>query len=164
MGVGPRRLPRTGRRSPDCGKAACAVHGPMPGISVSSDISSSSGSAASTSGFRAQYVGRRRKTATEPRLNAGESPPGCRDRQLLTDNLEQQGAEQVHPRQLSHPSARVEIRPVNYQLGQHRVSTAQKSLRLLCPGPGGFIVHAAILPRGQVSPHPQDLVTQGPST
>ena len=62
-------------------------------------------------------------------LDAREDPAGCRDRQLLADDLEQQGTKQVHRRQLSYPPPRVEIRPVSYELGQHRISLAQISPR-----------------------------------
>jgi hypothetical protein len=72
-----------------------------------------------------QHVGGRRDTATEACLNALEDPPGGGDRQLLADDLEQQGTEQVHRRQLSHPLPRVEIRPGSYEPGQHRVSLPQ---------------------------------------
>src|ERR1017187_942301 len=81
----------------------------------------------------AEHVGGRRQPAADPRLDALEDLPGRRDRKLLADDLEQQGPEQVHQRQLGHPPPRVEIRPGSYEPGQHRVSLAQMAPRLLQP-------------------------------
>ena len=97
--------------------APCAVHGPIPGISVIIAMSSSSAAVASASGssravrqslgeitqcadlppgqprvpeprgIGAQHVGGGWEAATEARLNALEDPSGCRDRQLLSDDL-----------------------------------------------------------------------------
>src|SRR6266542_4492175 len=50
--------------------------------------------------------------AAEQILDAGQGPAGCRDRQLLPGDLEQQRAVQVHRRQLDHPRPRVEVRPL----------------------------------------------------
>src|SRR6266496_3832181 len=71
--------------------------------------------------------------AAEQILDAGQGPAGCRDRQLLPGDLEQQRAVQVHRRQLDHPRPRVEVRPLVDQPRQHRVGLAQVGPRLLQP-------------------------------
>src|SRR6266567_2640340 len=71
--------------------------------------------------------------AAEQILDAGQVPAGCRDRQLLPGDLEQQRAVQVHRRQLDHPRSRVEVRPLVDQPRQHRVGLAQVGPRLLQP-------------------------------
>jgi hypothetical protein len=43
----------------------------------------------------------------------------------LADNLEQQGSEQVHGRELGHPPLRVEGRPGVDEPGRHRVGLAE---------------------------------------
>jgi hypothetical protein len=62
--------------------------------------------------------------AAEQGLDAGQGPAGGRDRQLLAGDLEQQGAVQVHRRQLGQPPPWVEGRPVVDEPGQHRVGVA----------------------------------------
>jgi len=60
--------------------------------------------------------------AVEQGLDAGQGVAGRRDRQLLAGDLEQQGAEQIHRRQLGHPRLGIEVRPVIDKPGQHWVS------------------------------------------
>ena len=69
----------------------------------------------------------------EQGLDAGQDPAGCRDGQLLADDLEQQGAVQIHRRQLGQPRPGIEVRPVIDQPRQHGVGAAQVGARLPQP-------------------------------
>ena len=61
----------------------------------------------------------------EQGLDAGQDPAGNRDGQLLADDLEQQGAGQIHRRQLGHPRPGIEVRPVVDEPGQHGVGVVK---------------------------------------
>jgi hypothetical protein len=81
--------------------------------------------------LHAQQVGGCRKTPAEHGLDARQGPPGRRDGQLLPGDLEQQGTEQIHRRQLGYPRPGIEIRTVVDELRQHRVGVVQVRA---CPG------------------------------
>jgi hypothetical protein len=70
-------------------------------------------------------------------LSEARENGGRRDhRDLLSDDLEDQSAEQVHCRQPPHPDVGVEIRMVVDHLGKHRISRmqpGQPSTNLLRP-------------------------------
>ena len=66
-----------------------------------------------------------RYPTAEPLGEASENS-GRRDhRDLLPDDLEGQGAEQVHSRQPLHPGVGIEIRMVIDHLGKHRIDRTQ---------------------------------------
>ena len=63
--------------------------------------------------------------AVEQGLDAGHGSAGRGDGQLLAGDLEQQGAEEIHGRQLGHPRPGIEVRPVVDEPRQHGVGVAQ---------------------------------------
>ena len=80
--------------------------------------------------------------AAEQGLDAGHGPAGGRDGQLLAGDLEQQGTEQVHRRQLGQPCLGVEVWPVVDEPRQHGVGVAQVRARLPQPrGAAGILTH-----------------------
>ena len=92
--------------------------------------------------------------AAEQGLHAGQDLAGRRHRQLLADDLEQQGAVQIHRRQLGQPRPGIEVRPVVDEPGQHGVGVVKVGARLPqpydatgIPGHGARSLHPAIVPR-----------------
>ena len=78
----------------------------------------------------------------EQGLDPAQGPAGRWDRQLLADDLEQQGAVQVHRRQLGRPRLGVKVRPGLDEPRQHRVGVAQVGARLLQQsGAAGMLGH-----------------------
>jgi len=99
----------------------------------------------------------------EQGLDAGQDPAGCRDGQLLADDLEQQGAVQIHRRQLGHPRPGIEVRPVVDEPGQHGVGVVKVGARLPqphdatgIPGHGAHSLHPA-MPAPSFMPEPDNL-------
>ena len=114
-------------------RAPCTVHGPIPGIAVSSAMSSSSGSPLKMSrvpqavrkplgevaeradlpppepglpelaGIDFQQLGGRGKVAAEKCLDTGQDPACRRDGKLLAGDLEQQGT-RPDPSAVAEPS------------------------------------------------------------
>ena len=96
-------------------------------------------------------------------LDPGQDPAGCRDGQLLADDLEQQGAVQIHRRQLGHPRPGIEVRPVVDEPGQHGVGVVKVGARLPqphdatgIPGHGAHSLHPA-MPAPSFMPEPDNL-------
>ena len=99
----------------------------------------------------------------EQGLDAGQDPAGCRDGQLLADDLEPQGAVQIHRRQLGHPRPGIEVRPVVDEPGQHGVGVVKVGARLPqphdatgIPGHGAHSLHPA-MPAPSFMPGPDNL-------
>ena len=154
-------------------RAPCTVQGPIPGIAVSSAMSSSSGRLLSTSGssrpsdsrsarsrsvpiFRHESPASRSLSGSTPSNSAGEgdgrrtgprSGPGSGGslgRKLLPGDLEQQGTVEIHRRQLGHPRPGIEVRPLIDEPRQHGVGVAKVGARLLQPrGAAGIVGHGA---------------------
>jgi len=132
-----------------------SVRHPFGQVAERADLPPRQAGLAELAGVDGQQFGGGGEMAAEQGLDAGQGPAGRRDGQLLAGDLEQQGAVQVHRRQLGHPRPRVEVRPVVDEPGQHRVSAAQVSARLWQR------VHKTMIRGSQVKPHHRDQVTPG---
>jgi hypothetical protein len=111
-------------------------------VAQRADLTPGQAGLAEPAGIDGQQFGRRREMPVEQRLDAGHGAAGGRDGQLLTGDLEQQGAVQVHRRQLGQPRPWVEVRPCVDEPSQHRIGVAQVAARLLQPrGVAGVFGH-----------------------
>src|SRR5215831_11940075 len=110
-----------------------AVRQPRGEVAEGADLPPRQAGLAEFAGIGFQQLSGRRETAAEQGLDAGQGSAGRGNRQLLPGDLEQQGAEQVHRRQLCHPCPGVEVRPVVDKPRQHGVGGAQVRARLPQP-------------------------------
>jgi hypothetical protein len=84
--------------------------------------------------------------AAEQGLDAGHGVAGRRHGQLLAGDLEQQGAEQVHRRQLGDPRPGIEVRPLVDEPGQYRIGAVQVGAGVAQPRDVGGILGHRIAP------------------
>jgi hypothetical protein len=132
-----------------------AVREPLGEVAQRADLPPGQTGLAELAGIYGQQFGGCGEVAAEQGLDAGQGPAGRRDGQLLPGDLEQQGTEQVHRRQLGQPRPGIEVRPLVDKPGQHRVSVAQVRARLRqLHGTAGILAHRAhSLPGGYAGHH-----------
>ena len=121
-----------------------AVRHPLGQVAQRADLTPGQAGLAELAGIDGQQFGGRGEMPVEQRLDAGHGAAGGRDGQLLAGDLEQQGAVQVHRRQLGQPRPGVEVRPFVDEPSQYRIGVAQVGARLLQPcGVAGVFGHGA---------------------
>jgi hypothetical protein len=121
-----------------------AVRHPLGEVPQRADLAPREPGLAELARLYSQQFGGCGQTPAEHGLDAPQGPAGGRDGQLLPGDLEQQGTEQIHWRQLGYPRPGIKIRPVVDEPRQHRVGAAQVRACSGQPrGPGGVVGHRA---------------------
>jgi hypothetical protein len=102
-----------------------AVREPFGEVAEGADLPPGQPGLAELGRLYAKQLDGGREMAAEQGLDAGHGPAGRRHGQLLAGDLEQQGAEQVHRRQLGYPRPGIEVRPLVDEPGQYRIGAVQ---------------------------------------
>ena len=106
-----------------------AVRHPLGEVPERADLPPGKPGRAELIGCHAQQLSGGGQVTAEQVLDARDGPPGRGHRQLLARDLEQQGTEQIHRRQLGDPGPGIEIRPLVDQPRQHWIGGAQVRAR-----------------------------------
>ena len=93
-------------------KVQPTVRQPLGEVPERADLPPRQPGRAQLAGVYGQQFGGCGEMPAEQGQDAGQGSAGRRDGQLLAGDLEQQGTEQVHRRQLGHPRPGIEVRPV----------------------------------------------------